>query len=40
LVAVVVGLFDYVEDCTSDGKIKHYAHCFLWQYNPCSCLIV
>jgi puromycin-sensitive aminopeptidase len=36
LVAVVVGLFDYVEDCTSDGKIKHYAHCFLWQYNPCS----
>jgi len=36
LVAVVVGLFDYVVDCTSDGKIKHYAHCFLWQYNPCS----
>jgi hypothetical protein len=36
LVAVVVGLFDYVEDCTSDGKIKHYALCFLWQYSPCS----
>jgi len=28
LVAVVVGLFDYVVDCTSDSKIKHYAHLF------------
>ena len=30
LAAVVVGLFDYVEDYTSDGKIIHYVHCFLW----------
>ena len=32
LVAIVVGLFDYVEHLTSDGKTLNYVHCFLW-YN-------
>ena len=29
LVAIVVGLFDYVENLTSDGKKKYSVHCFL-----------
>ena len=36
LVAIVVGLFDYVEHLTSDGKPLYYVHCFLWYYDPCS----
>ena len=36
LVAIVVGLFDYVERLTSDGKTIHYVHCFLWYNDPCS----
>ena len=35
-VAIVVGLFDYVEHLTSDGKTLQYVHCFLWYYDPCS----
>lgn len=30
LVAVVVGFFEYVEDSTSDGKIKRFVQCFWW----------
>ena len=36
LVGIVVGLFDYVEHLTSDGKPLYYVHCFLWYYDPCS----
>ena len=34
LVAIVVGLFDYVEHLTSDGKTIHHVHCFSWYHDP------
>ena len=36
LVAIVVGLFDYVENLTSDGKKSTLCSLFLVYYDPCS----
>ena len=36
LVAIVVGLFDYVEHLTSDGKKNTLCSLFLLYYDPCS----
>lgn len=36
LVAIVVGLFDYVEDHTCDGKLMHKVQSHILELNSCS----